>query len=200
MKSHKTIGRCFLFAMLVCCTLRVTADDDTNLYYRVFALGGSIDRCDPYFPPGNTDMKAELSAKDQKITWPPGSMAMMVTESSWHLIARNTNENLHRIAAVSQPVLGTQLSFESSILGFKKDDIEKLNAGEGVSKKTLFDLRQKGRSKLISTAYAVTQAGQEANVRNVRQIIYPCEELINADTNESCNPRIVVPKHLAPLK
>ena len=194
MKIYNTIGRYIVFAVFAFCTLLIQAEEDTNLYYRVFALGGSIDRIDHYQPPSNSDMRAVLSAQDQQITWPPGSMAIQVALHSWHLIARNTNENLHRIAAISWPEFGSQCAFESMIIAFKKNDIEKLNMGAGVSKKTLFGLKQQGRSKLISTAHAVTRLAQEAEVKNIREVIYPYEQLVGVDTNQSCNPRIVVPE------
>jgi type II secretory pathway component GspD/PulD (secretin) len=138
-------------------------------------------------------MKNELSSRDQEITWPPESMAVLVADDGWYLIARNTNQNLHRIAAAGGATLGSKIALESTIIAFKKDDVDNLNMGLGISKKTLFELRQKDRSKLISTAHAVTSGGQEVTVKNIREITYPAEQLIGAGTNQSCNLRMVAP-------
>ena len=194
MKVHKTITRRIVFAMLLINIIQLQAQDDTNLYYKVFAYGNLIDRIDHSPPPYNADMKKALSSQDQYLTWPPDSMAVLVADDSQYLIVRNTNQNLYRIAdAIPGATLGSKIALESTIIAFKEEDVDKLNMGVGVSKKTLFELRQKGRSKLISTAYGVTPGGQEVVVKSIREIMYPNEQLMGVDTNKSCNLRMVAP-------
>ena len=164
--------------------MQAAGSEDTNLYYEVFAFGTMIDRVNPFAPPDNSDMKAELSSKDTGITWPAGSMAVMVIDDTDYLVVYNTPSNLHRIRdALSSETRVLQIVLESTIVAFKTKDIEELQKVQGVSKDALFELARKGRSELISTARSITSSGQEVVVKNVRDTLYPDGLLAGSITN-----------------
>ena len=164
-----------LFASaLLFAVMQASGSEDTNLYYQVFAFGTLFDRVNPSAPPCDSDMKADLSSKDAGITWPIGSMAVMVIDDTDYLVVRNTHSNLNRIRdALWSETRVFQIVLESTIVAFKTKDIEDLKKGKGVSKDSLFELVRKGRSDLISTARSITSSGQEMTVKNVRVTLYP---------------------------
>lgn len=176
--------------------LQTTGNEDTNLYYKVFAYGTLFNQVNPFAPPNNRDMKAELSSKAQAITWPPGSMAVMVWSDTDYLIVRNTHLNLRRILdATWQERVGVRIAVESTIIAFKSKDIENLQKEKGVSRDALFELIRRGRSEMISTARSITSSGYELIVQNTREIMYPDEQLYGANTNHfSGNVYVVLPE------
>lgn len=176
--------------------MQASGSEDTNLYYEVFAFGTLIDRVNPFAPPDNNDMKAELSSKDAEITWPTGSMAVMVIDDTDYLVVHNTPSNLHRVRdALWLETRVFQIVLESTIVAFKTKDIEELQKGKGVSKDSLFELSRKGCSELISTARSITASGQEVTVKNVRNTLYPDGLLAGSVTNRPTDSNgVVIPE------
>ncbi len=167
------------------------AQEDTNLYYRVFTSVGQGD-CQLSREERNRDVKAYL-AQQYHVGWPVGSEAVFV-EDGHQVVVRNTQSNLNVLAEALAPLLaGCQIAFEFQVFAFNMKDVEKLLNGDGVSCEGLMELRKKGRARLVTTARSVTRSGQEAVVKDIQEILYPTDMDGMVGTNQVDGAWTVVP-------
>jgi len=160
------------------------AQEDTNLYYRVIACGSPLSRCSSTSKEVNRDVKDYLAERCH-VNWPNGSMAILADDRS-NFIVRNTRENLDKISNIIWAHLwGPQVAIECSIIAFRQDDIESLQKKDGVTPETLHGLRQRGRSKLITTASTRTKAGNEVVFKDVQEVIYQTQLITKSITNSA---------------
>ena len=172
--------RALLMAVLAAVCGATCAEEDTNLYYKAF-----------YYRTANTEHK-EVAATLQKylsdesgVTWPAGSDVISSLSDSSQLIVRNTQTNLALIEQMfyCQHEVN-QIEIEFSVVAFRREDLEKLQIGEGISLDSLSNLRCQGHSRLVTTARVVTKSGQEAIVKEVQEVIYPTEMDCGFGTNQ----------------
>jgi Flp pilus assembly secretin CpaC len=101
----------------------------------------------------------------------------------------NTPENLALIEMAFEQFALRMIEVEMQIHAFRTKDIERLRLSGGVSVDTLMALRRQGKSRLVATATALTQSGQEALVKAVREVLYPTEFLFEGGQTSNVTAR-----------
>jgi Flp pilus assembly secretin CpaC len=97
----------------------------------------------------------------------------------------STLENLAIIEQVFEVFALRMVEVEMQIQAFRTADIEHLRLSGGMSLESLIALRQKGKSKQVASATALTKSGQEAIVKAVQEVIYPAELLADVGKADS---------------
>lgn len=184
--------RTFLMVMLAAVCGAACAEEDTNLYYKVFSIvptlssHASVSGDNVQKPDGVSDaeLKTFLS-QICKVVWPAGSDAICSLNDRERLIIRNTQANLNLIEQrLKFSLEGCQIAVECSLVAFRRTDVEKLQLGAGVTKESLMALQKDGRSRLITTACVMTKPGQEATVTDAQELIYPTKMDCGFGTNQ----------------
>ncbi len=97
----------------------------------------------------------------------------------------STKENLERIDSIIDHFALDMVEVEMQIHAFRTADIERLRLSGGLSLKSIMALRQKGKSRLVASATALTKSGQEAVVKAVKEVIYPTDLLTDSGQTDS---------------
>jgi type II secretory pathway component GspD/PulD (secretin) len=110
------------------------------------------------------------------VNWPEGSAVSYVV-SIGLLRVTNTPENLDVFEQVLEDlnVCPRMVEVEMQIHAFRPEDIERLRLSGGMSVDTLTALRKKGKARPVASATVLTQSGQEAVMKSVREMFYPTE-------------------------
>lgn len=179
--------RVFLMAFLAAVCGATCAQEDTNLYWKVFTCRGGLDErliTPEFYSQPHTDFK-DYYSRLCHVTWPEGSAVTFSLDEPNKVIVRNTRVNLNILSeAMSRYFAGCQVAIEFQVFAFSMKDVEKLLNGEGVSVESLMDLRKRGRARLVTTALSITQSGQETVVKDVQEILYPTEIDCEVETNQ----------------
>lgn len=192
--------RAFLMAVLSAVCGVACAQEDTNLYYKVFVFPPP--RGCRFGPASNTYAQPNTKFKEYLtqlcgVSWPSGAETFVSFEEEGDpnkVIVSNTRSNLNVIAKGLAPhLLACQIAFEFQVFAFSIKDVERLLNGEGVSCESLMDLRNNGRARLVTTARSIMRSGQEALVKDVKEILYPTEMDYEVGTNQVGGAWVVAP-------
>ena len=179
--------RAILMALLAAVCGVACAEEDTNLYYKVFTCFRGLDDrliAPEFYSQPHTEIK-DYYSRLCHVTWPEGSAVNFSLDEPNKVIVRNTRTNLNILSeAMSRYFAGCQVAIEFQVFAFSMKDVEKLLNGEGVSVESLMDLRKKGRARLVTTARSITRSGQETVVKDVQEILYPTEIDCEVETNQ----------------
>ncbi len=140
-----------------------------------------------------TDQPSDVAADK---AWKALFKQLGVTEPKWtqfnylpvigKLRVTSTKENLAIIESIFDRFSLHMIEVEMQIHAFRTADIERLRLSGGMSLEELMALRQKGKSRLVASATALTKSGQEAIVKAVKEVRYPTElltDFIQATSN-----------------
>ena len=183
--------RAILMAALAAACGIACAEEDTNLYYKVFYFLPALDERLASFD----DVKYQKFLSEQSgATWPTGSQIIHPLDDKAQVIIHNTRSNINKVEAFfARFTEGRQVSVELEVFAFRVKDVDELLNGGGVSLESLLDLRKKGRAKLVTTARSVTSPGQETVVKEVQELLYPTELEYRAMTNQNSVTWALVP-------
>lgn len=180
--------RAFLMAVLAAVCGVARAEEDTNLYCRIYFV-------DPSFyvqlvqPPAKEDWYKEHLTGQCGAVWPEGAHVFLPAGQSSQLVVLNTASNIAKCDTYfDREMARRRVAWEYQVFAFRLSDVEKLLNGAGVSADTLMDLRKQKRAKLVSTARCSGFSGQEATVQEVVEIPYllGAEKWVATNETESC--------------
>ena len=183
--------RAFQMAVLAAVCGVACAQEDTNLYYKVFYFLPSLDERLASFD--DVEYKKLLS-EQSGAAWPTGSQIIHPLDEKSQVIIRNTRSNITKLEAYFVPYTEErQVALELQVFAFRVKDVESLLNRGGVSCDNLLDLRKMGHAKLVTTARSVTRSGQETVVKDVQELLYPTELEYRAMTNQNSVAWALVP-------
>jgi hypothetical protein len=116
--------------------------------------------------------------KNHGVTWPEGSRLVCVTQPAWSLYIRNTAENMERMDTWMKTMMqACSFPVNISLVAFRKKDIVRLQREGAITCNTLQVLREKGKSKMISTLSCTlhNDQGKEFILKDTKEINYPSE-------------------------
>jgi len=110
------------------------------------------------------------------VEWPEGSSIRYVP-SVGKIVVTNTEKNMRKFeeVIVTLNVMPSQIEIEAQFVEYKLPDIEALAKQGGVTQQALMSLWHEGKAELLYAPKVVTQSGQEAIVKGVKEVIYPTE-------------------------
>ena len=183
--------RAILMAVLAAVCGVVYAQEDTNLYYKVFYFLPALDeRFASFDDVGYQKFLSEQSG----VTWPDGSQIIHPLNEKAQVIIHNTRSNINKLEVFfGWFTEGRQVALELEVFAFRVKDVEDLLNRSGVSYGSLLDLRKKGRAKLVTTARSVTRSGQETVVKDIQELLYPAEMDYKGVTNQNAIAWALVP-------
>ena len=190
--------RMFLMAVLAAVCGIACAQEDTNLYYKVFVLPEGECECLGHghlvvWPIKETYV---FLSKYANVQWPLGSQIIQPVEQDNQIVIRNTKENLSKLDSYFLGISGKrQVSIEYMILAFRRCDIEEVLEKGSISYDSLMKLREKRRHKVIATACALTKSGNEVVPKTVEEVTYPTEISYVAVTNQAGISWALVPSN-----
>jgi type II secretory pathway component GspD/PulD (secretin) len=144
-------------------------------------------RCDP-----DIDLKNFFA--EFGVSWPTGSSISYV-RGLGKLVVLNTEKNHIKLEKVLKQlnVYPYQVEIELQIVSFELEEITKL--GPNITTEKLTTLRTNGLGKLIASPRVITQSGQQATTKGVKEYTYPTEFTIccNSATNTGENATLSIP-------
>jgi len=172
-----------LFSLLFAVSC-LRAETDTNLYDRVFFLLAPLDglRVAPERPLSSEEKNKRLMDIYHDafgVQWPAGS-ELVKDDSEWcnDIYVRNTHLQLSKLEAGIEKwgfSIGVRFPIEIALIAFDKEDIERLQTSGPITAESLMKLHKRGRSKPLSILKEAARCGQESEIKDVQEFIYPAE-------------------------
>ncbi len=165
--------RAFLMAVQAAVCGVACAQEDTNLYCRVYFANPS-DCVEFVDPPAKEGWYKGYLTNVCGVEWPEGARVFDPIGRSSRLVVLNTANNIEKCDAYfDHEMARRRVAWEYQVFAFRLSDVESLLNGEGVSVDTLMTLRKKKRAKLVSTARCMGDSGQETTTQEIVAIHYP---------------------------
>lgn len=187
--------RAFLMAVLAAVCGAACAEEDTNLYYKVYFLPKYEGcGCPWHKSKWSADDARSFCTRNASVQWPAGSQIIQPTMQDEHLIVCNTRTNLLKLDDFFIGQGGSpRVDIEYFVLAFRRRDIEDLLGKQGISCDSLLGLRARNRHKVIASANAVTKSGNEACPKEVQEVNYPTVLQYVVVTNQTSVSWALVP-------
>jgi hypothetical protein len=127
-------------------------------------------------------LKSFLAAEG--INWPPGSLVSYQPEDGI-LTAYNTSTNLDELEALLSRILPHpfQIEIEATFISLDKGTGDELSMTGTLNPEAVKQAWRKGKAKILSAPRVITQSGQEATLKMMKEVIYPTEFEIGSVTN-----------------
>ncbi len=127
-------------------------------------------------------LKAFLATEG--IAWPLGSL-LSYQPHNMMMTVYNTPANLDKIQALLSRIHPPpfQIEIEASFISLDKDTGDELSMTGTLTAEAVKQAWRKGKATLLSAPRVITQSGQEATLKMVKEVIYPTEFEIGSVTN-----------------
>jgi type II secretory pathway component GspD/PulD (secretin) len=127
------------------------------------------------------------------VEWPEGSSLRYIPSIGiGKLVVTNAEENMRKVEEIliALNVLPSQIEIEAQFVEYKFADIAALTKQGGVTQLALMNLWHEGNANLLYAPKVVTQSGQEAIIKNVKEVIYPADILAQSATGSNTNTNV----------